>query len=66
MALATEEEQATLPHLKESTFGSFEQVKVISMCQHEWWHHGPSLIFGYMRVDKTCNKCGTRWSDDDT
>lgn len=44
--------------IKASTFGSYAQVKKISACTHEWERvHG--ILWGYLKVDYQCTKCGT-------
>lgn len=46
--------------VKESLFGSVEQVRVINSCTHVWWFHGVARIFGYMLVHSICVLCKTR------
>jgi hypothetical protein len=44
--------------IKESIFGSVEQVKKISECEHEWEEKN-GIIFDYIEVSFRCLKCGT-------
>ena len=48
-------------HVKESTMGSYENVKQIATCYHEWIPR-PAVLFGYMHVDAQCTKCETWWA----
>jgi hypothetical protein len=43
---------------KESTRGSYEEVKRINACEHQFADRKRTL-FGYMRVDQRCILCGT-------
>ncbi len=43
---------------KETLFGSFKQVQIISKCYHEW-KPKRRIIFGYMIVFAKCLKCET-------
>lgn len=45
-------------HVRESTFGSYEQVKKINACEHEW-EDFPAILFKYLKVDRRCKLCGT-------
>lgn len=46
------------PHRFETIFGTFAAVQKINACEHEW-KLDPHTIFGYMRIESTCTKCGT-------
>lgn len=48
-------------HVKESTMGSYESVKKISACYHDWKPR-PAILFGYIPVDAQCAKCETWWA----
>jgi len=46
--------------IKQSVFGSREEVANMAACYHEWEPlHG--VIFDYILVDAKCEKCGTFW-----
>jgi len=47
-----------LPHLKESIFGSAEDVKKINECIHEF-EPCEGLIFEFIHVYRKCTKCKT-------
>lgn len=51
-------DRETLPHFKESMFGSFDQVRLINDCDHEF-EPRRGLLFGYMLVQERCRHCGT-------
>ena len=44
--------------IKQSMFGSAEQVLKINRCTHQW-EPIYGLLFGYMPVDEQCANCGT-------
>ena len=46
------------PIKKMSVLGSFEQVKKINDCSHEWKLF-KGIIFDYILVNARCNLCGT-------
>lgn len=46
---------------KISTFGSFNEVKKISSCFHEWVA-GSFVLFECVKVEAQCSKCKTYWS----
>ncbi len=46
--------------VKESTFGSYQQVKQIATCYHRWSPR-PAILFGYMHVEAQCTECKTWW-----
>lgn len=48
----------TREKIKESIFGSFENVQIINACSHDFIDR-PAIIFGYMEVDQQCAKCKT-------
>lgn len=45
--------------IKESQFGSLEQVKKINNCSHKWEVYKVSF-WGYMEANFRCQKCKTK------
>ena len=60
-AKAVENMCAQREKIKESIFGSYESVKVISVCYHDW-EPKHAMIFGCIKVDARCVKCYTWWA----
>lgn len=50
--------------VRESTFGSVEEVRKMEQCYHEW-EPARCTILGYIKVLARCRRCGTCWGKPD-